>query len=274
MKPWPRIFAGCTLLATHWLSGCASTSDGTPAGSGAAGGSGDASGDAGAGGLPACASGAVTFGICFVSDADVLPIPGPSDDSGTSTTGAASIEEVGSGVAPAQCEDARVFGTRGPSEWWFRAKAADGRVWTFGLHGLGAPLPLSQGDSVTLELRYKGSEIGGFGPPWGHLQLLDASAVPLLWAYTRGRLQGTPWLSLTRGAAVCELVQPGTCDIRRHEVGVALNGETATLAPFSAADVGGYHVALGQDVEGRPEGAAGCDDYYGESFDAVAVKLP
>jgi hypothetical protein len=240
-------------------------------GTGGSAGSGASTGTAGTVGttppLPACVGGTPSFGICFMSDADVLPLPALSQDQGVSTTGVAAIVGVGTGSAPASCESARAFGVRGTSDWWFQAKAADNHVWTIGVHGLGnAPL-VHKDDTVTLNLVWRGYQISGFGPPYGELQLSDASATPLLWASADKNT--TTWLTLTPGAATCAFTN--SCDVSRSDVVASINGSTTTVPSFGAAYLGGYYLAVGQSVK---TAANQCSDYFGPGLAAAAAKVP
>jgi hypothetical protein len=240
------------------------------AGSGGNGGSGGDGGSGGSTSLPICASGAVAFGVCFTSDADVLPLPSVPNDRGTSTTGAATIVDVGTGPAPAQCESARAFGARGTSDWWFQAKAADNHVWTIGVRGLGnAPL-VQKNDTVTLNLDWRGYTLGvGFGHPWGELQLSDAAATPLLWASSDK--DTTTWVSLTAGAASCAFND--VCDITRNDVVASVNGSQATLPSYGTTSLGGYYLVVGQSVRTTPMGPSQCQDNFGPAFEAAAAKV-
>src|SRR4029077_16235998 len=93
--------ANCGSLAGSFIDGTAGTGDGT--GGGAQGGWGGGSTWLE---LPQCATGPVTFGACFVSDADSPPPPA-NQDPGVSSTESVTVEAVGSGSAPAGCERAR-----------------------------------------------------------------------------------------------------------------------------------------------------------------------
>jgi len=247
---------------------------GTIGGAGSSGAAGTigAAGTGGAAALPTC------DGVCFVSDADTLPIPAAPLDDGTSTMGIATIEGVGVGGAPAQCESARLFGGTGSSTWWFQARAADGHLWTVGVHGLNATPLVQTGDQVIFNLSYRGYQISGFGPPLGQLQLLDAGGAPLLWAYVSnstplpgGSPPGPSWVTIVRAAPVCNF-PPSSCDATRYGDNVTVSAaQMVTLAPGGSADLGGFHVAIGQDVKARCSGSI---DYFGEAFYAAAAKLP
>jgi hypothetical protein len=222
-----------------------------------------------------CADGAPRFGICFINDADVLPLPQPAvNDRGTRTNGpsAATIVAVGTGTPPAQCENARVFGSRGASEWWFQAQTAD-RLWTIGVHGLGTAPQINTNDSVTLDLDWTGATAGtAYGPPKGHLQLSNAAATPLLWSAALAgslSLHDAGWLRLEGGAAACTVTD--LCADSGFAVVVTVNGSSATLPPFGDANLGGYKVAAGALIGSR---SFRCHDYFGEPFAAAAAKLP
>src|SRR5262245_36937013 len=68
---------------------------------GGGGGRGGAGGLGGVPNLPACPSGAPTFSVCVVNNADVLPLPNMSRD--TITAAAVTVEAVGTCAAPAPC---------------------------------------------------------------------------------------------------------------------------------------------------------------------------
>ena len=111
-------------------------------------GGGATGGFASAPGLPACPTGTPTFSVCVVSDADVLPFPDTAQWHDSVVAGAATVEAVGMGAAPAQCPTARVFGAATSSDWWLQARTTGGVLWTIGLGGLGnAPL-VQAGDAV------------------------------------------------------------------------------------------------------------------------------
>lgn len=229
-----------------------------------------------------CASSAPPFGVCFVSDADVLPVPQYvwNDHLGTRTKGpsAATIVAVGTGAAPAQCESARWFGARGASDWWFQARTAD-RLWTIGVHGLGNASVVRENDNVTLDLDWRGTTDSGFGPPSGHLQLSDAAATPLLWSSATygsntenyGAGYGPSWLKITPGVQVCSTAD--FCDDGGYDAVFTVNGAVATLPPSGAADVGGYHVANGALIKKRLV-TMSCYDYFGPPYAAGAAKIP
>jgi hypothetical protein len=216
--------------------------------------------------------GAPSFGVCFVSDADVLPLPTPVfNDKGTSTTGAATIVDVGTGAAPASCEDARVFGARGTSDWWFQAKAANNRVWTIGVRGLGNVPLVHKTDAVTLNLNWRGYGPGvGVGNPYGELQLQDAADAPLLWASSDKNT--TSWVALAAGPAECDVT--AVCNGDRHAVLANVNGSTATVPSFGSAYLSGFFLAVGQSVNSLGMLPGQCPDYYPPPFEAAAAKVP
>ena len=112
------------------------------------------------------------------------------------------------------------------------------------------------------------------GPPAGQLQLSDAAATPLLWSVaTAGSLimSGPGWLTFARGAdLLCRTTD--TCDIGGYDVVFTVNGAMATLPPFGAADIGGYHVANGALIMGASPPR--CYDSYGQAYAVGATKLP
>ena len=230
----------------------------------------DTGGTGGSGGsvpLPACPANAPTFGICIGNDAEGSA-PASLD---THTSGAATIEAVGSAVAPVSCRYGRAIGKWGPSDWWFQARSADNRLWTIGVQGLAGSTPLvSTGDVVTLDVDWKGSCIGPancFSD--GRLQLSDATGTPLLWAGRRSILRAFPndqtWISFAAGDYVCGT--GGTfCDMRQSNVVATVNGSSTTLPPFGAASVGGYFVG----VTYFPAGLCGDS---APPFDAAAAKV-
>ena len=245
---------------------------GSPAGGGALGGS-AGSGGTGTGGsspLALCQDGVTPFGVCFVNDADVLPLPPASQDPGVEAMGDATVQDVGVGPAPASCESARVFGTRGTSEWWFEAKATDGHSWTIGMRGLGRVPLVKKGDRVTLDLYWLG-HAGTDGPPVGVVQLADASAKPLLWAGTTNAGFMTPWMYLHGGDPVCAF-RADSCDASRLEVVGAIDGNPVRIQPYSTAYVGPYFVAVGQPVR-IILGDVRCEGYLGRGFDAAITRV-
>src|SRR5262245_50913381 len=123
--------------------------------------------------LPACPANAPTFGVCIGNDAEGSSPPSLD----THTSGAATIEAVGSVVGPVACRYGRAIGKYGPSAWWFQARAADNRLWTIGVQGLGGSTPLvSKGDVVRLDVDWKTICAGPANcSPDGLLQLSDAA---------------------------------------------------------------------------------------------------
>jgi hypothetical protein len=237
------------------------------AGIGGIGGGGATGGTGGSGGsvpLPACTASGVTFGVCIGNDAE-----GTSPTSlDTHTSGAATIEAVGV-AAPVSCR--RAIGKGGPSDWWFQARAADNRLWTIGVQGLGGSTPLvRQGDVVTLDADWK---TGCAGPANcfsdGRLQLSDAAGTPLLWAGARSILGAFPnptWISFAAGDYVCGSVDM-YCDRRERNVSATVNGSSMTLPPDGAASIGGYLVEAPSHFP-----ASLCGD-SGPNFLAAAVKV-
>jgi hypothetical protein len=205
---------------------------------------------------------------------DGLPAPN-AWDTGTSTSGQASITDVGVGSAPAGCESGRVFGRQAPSDWWFQAHAMDGKLWTICVHGMGSVPAIAQGDVVLLDVDYKAGVFFGFGPAQGNLEVRDAAGTSMLAGVSDSRARGTRTIDLVRGAPVCAFAQStsSTCLAggTRNEVVATTNGETITLPPFAVGDVGGYRLAIGQDF--AAVAPPRCTDYFGEQFVAAAVKL-
>jgi len=213
------------------------------------------------------------FGVCFVSDADTLPLPPPTHDTVPQMMVATVVQDVGLGPAPASCESARVIGTRGISDWWVQMKATDGRLWTIGVRGLGNVPPVKKGDQVALSLFYSGTLLHvGYGPPDGELQLSDASARPLLWAGTTNNGFMTSWMYLGRGDVVCSF-PADSCDVSRFDIAGAIDGRPVRLPAFGTAYSGAYFVAAGQAV--RPVvDETRCPNYGGRSFDAAIIRVP
>jgi hypothetical protein len=223
-------------------------------------------------GLPACAVGdSFAFGVCVVSDQDVLPLPSVSIDVGVHTSGVATVQDVGTGPAPASCQNARVFGARHASTWWIQLMTADGHLWTVGVQGLGDTPLLGKADTVSFEFTYRGSQISGFGPPEANLQLSRATDGPLLWAHASNQPKGTDWLQLVTGKSVCAFSLG--CGDSVNEVTATVNGATATLAPFGTANIGGYAVGTGRALLWHHQDPA-CADYMGDAFDVAAAKIP
>jgi hypothetical protein len=245
----------------------------------AAGGIGGVVGTGGAGGLPmvpACASGTPTFSVCIVSNADLLPL---SDTAHDSIAGAAAtVEAVGTGSAPAQCQTARIFGAATGSDWWVQVRTADQVLWTIGLGGLGNAVKVKAGDSVTFNLTYGRAPANGAVPAgplrsYGSVQLSDSAGTPLLWAGSS--TFGMPWLSLIRGQPVCNLsTAQFDCPATRYEVMATVNGAFATIPPFGTAYAGGYFVAVGEYDVGFPASQTSCAFDAPPPFAAAAVKAP
>ncbi len=240
------------------------------AGNCARGGSSGPTGAGGTGGsapLPACTATAATFGVCFVNDAED-PNRLPFD---ASTSGAATVEAIGSGYAPASCRERHAVGIRNESDWWIQARAADNRLWTIGVSGLGAGAPaIHVGDTVSLVIDWHNSTaVPGAVGANGNLQLSDAAGTPLLWAGSSawGATQ-TPnpstWISFAPGGAACAetcAVNPGN----RTDVIATVNGSSTTLPPDGAATLSGYSLAATYF-------ASLCGD-YAPPFEAAAVKV-
>ena len=234
------------------------------------GGQGGATGIGGSGGavtLPACPAHDLTFAVCIANDTE----PATSLIE-THTSGAATIEAVGSGATPGPCLYERVIGAGGrPSHWWFQARAADNRLWTIGVQGLGGSTPLvSRGDVVTLAVDWK---VICAGPAncWndGLLQLSDAAGTPLLWARSQPMFSAAPpvaptWISCTAGDYVCGSGDT-FCDMRESNVIATVNGSSMTLPPYGSASVGGYFVQVTSFAAGL------CGDSM-PVFEAAAAK--
>jgi hypothetical protein len=189
---------------------------------------------------------------------------------------AATVEAVGTGAAPAQCQSARVFGAATSSDWWLQVRTADRKLWTIGVGGLGNTVMIKAGDSVTLDLVYQYTPAGGF---WqmpaaisGHLQLSNATGTPLLWAGLNSFSSGT-WLSLMSGQALCDQ-KTGLCPSTRYEIMATINGSVATLAPFSATSLAGYHLAVGEYAIVRQIIHTECAFMGPPALAAAAVKMP
>jgi len=223
--------------------------------------------------LPVCQDGVTPFGVCFVNDADTFPLPSGAQDTISQTMAATTVQEVGLGAAPASCESARVFGTRGTSDWWLQAKAGDGRLWTIGVRGLGNAPPAKKGDQVALTLFWNGTLRGlGYGPPSGELQLSDPSGRPLLWAGSINTGFMTTWMYLGRGDAACSF-PADSCDMTRFNVAGAIDNQPVRMPPFGGAYIGSYFVAVGQPVSPVVDDTR-CANYGGRSFDAAIVRVP
>lgn len=241
------------------------TAGGGTAGIGGTSGGGATGGTGGSAPLPACTANALTFGVCIANDAE-----GTSPTSlDTHTSGAATIEAVGSVAAPGSCR--RAIGRGGPSDWWFQARAADDRLWTIGVQGLGGSTPLvSKGDVVTLDADWKTTCAGPancFSD--ARLQLSDAAGTPLLWAGRRSIVGSFPddqtWISFKGGDYACGSVDM-YCDRRERNVIATVNGSSMTLPPYGAASIGGYFV----EVTSIPAGLCGDS---GPPFHAAAAKV-
>ena len=205
---------------------------------------GGTTGSGGSGGslpLPACTVGGPGFGVCAVNDAEARPTT-----TNAHTSGAATIEAVGSGAAPVVCPTERVIGVGGPSNWWFQARAADNRLWTISVLGLAGSMPIVRtGDVVTLDLDWRASVLIQGGDSTGQMRLADATGTPLLWAgakYNSGPDDPT-WISFAGGDYVCGSADPA-CDERQGNVIATVNGSSMTLPPHGAASIGGYFVQV------------------------------
>ena len=256
------------------LSGAGNCARGGTGGSGGSGGTtgAGATGVGGSGGsapLPECAQVAVAFGVCFVNDAEDRT----RFDFTAQTSGTATIEAVGSGNAPASCRDWRAVGIRNPSDWWIQARAADKRLWTMGVNGLGSTPPVRVGDTVTLDVDWRiNTTIPGAVTYNGKLQLSDAAGTPLLWAESRafGGLGSIPdpstWISFASGGAACSA---GPCfadqQMIRSNVIATVNGNSATLPPNGVASLDNY--TLGVTAFSNL-----CGD-YAPPFEAAAAKV-
>jgi hypothetical protein len=263
--------------------GAAGTGGGGTGGGGTGGGGTGGGGTGGLGGaamLPACPTGTPTFSVCVVSDADVMPFPDagiggmPWSDS---VMAAAAVEAVGMGAAPAQCRNARVFGAEIDSDWWLQVRTTNNVLWTIGLGGLGNAPVVQAGQSVRLDLEYLQTIPFMQNPRYeGYVQLSDTGGTPLLWAGSN-RFSAS-WLSLTAGQPLCNYAS-GPCRNTQYDVIATVNGSAATVAPFSAAYLGGYYLAVGQYY--LPSGVGGGSGSHTEcaftappAFAAAAVKAP
>jgi hypothetical protein len=200
------------------------------------------------------------FGVCFTSDAS-----DPGSD--MHINGPATIEAVGSGVAPAGCKDGGYFGLRTPNQWWLQARTADNHLWTIGVLGLGGNTPLVRtGDVVTLALDWLGwSGTYMYRDPVGQIQLLDAAGTPVLWAGSDA--EPPSWLSFAPGDYACKGGTFFCADKGQKSVIATVNGSTMTLPPFGGASLGGYFVQVTMFyVE-----LCGDVQYY---FAAAAAKIP
>jgi hypothetical protein len=249
-------------------------------------GGGGMGGFAGAPMLPVCPTATPTFSVCVVSDADVLPFPATATWRDSVMAAAATVEAVGVGAAPAQCANARVFGAATSSDWWVQVRTAGGVLWTIGLGGLGDAPVVHAGDAVRLDLDYwRTTTMPGLPMPSGHVQLSNTAGTPVLWAglnFSSGVTwlspSGVTWLSLAVGQPLCGY-ESGLCPVRRYDVIATVNGSVATVAPFSAVDLGGYYLAVGQfDLRGGGGGTGGghteCAFNLPPPVAAAAVKAP
>ena len=222
-----------------------------------------------ASGLPACTVFGPTFGVCVVNDMDVLGPESPLPFYGvTNTSGPATIEAVGSGAAPAQCQLARWFGLDRPSQWWLQARAADNRLWTIGVLGLGDSTPLIRaGDAVTLDFDWDGpGEAAGSRGPHAQLQLSDAAGAPLLWAGANA--PASTWISFTAGEDVCAGSTACASGMAtQRNVIATVNGSSMTLPPFGAASLGSYIL---QVTEFEPRCPGGD---FEPNFQAAAARV-
>jgi hypothetical protein len=144
--------------------------------------------------------------------------------------------------------DARVFGAPASSDRWLQVRTANDVVWTIGLAGLGTAPVVQVGQSVTLDLELVNARPG---PPTiqnpsynGYVQLSDSDGTPLLWAGI-DRYRAT-WLSLAMGEPLCRHGASLNCPITRYDVRATINGTVATVAPFSAVNLAGYTLAVGE----------------------------
>jgi len=248
-------------------------------GTGVIGGTGGIGGIAGAGGMrPTCPAGTATFSVCVVNDADTLPLTGGVDAGERHdlvTAAPATVEAIGTGAAPAQCQNARVFGAGASSDWWVQVRTGDSKLWTIGVGGLGNTALVKVGDTVTLDLvyQYTPSGFGQMAPAIsGNVQLSNAAGTPLLWAGSNSYSGGT-WLSLKSGQALCDQVT-GICPTTRFDVMATINGSVATLPPFSATDLGGYHLEVGEYAVVLKIIHTECAFTGPPAFAAAAVKTP
>lgn len=254
------------------------------AGTGGLGAAGGAIGGTGGGSLPECAAGAPAFTVCAVSSADVLPLAygsggggGSSDMSRDSVVAAdATVEAIGTGVAPAPCQTARLFGAAASSDWWLQVRTADTNLWTIGVHGLGNAPAIQIGDRVTLDVQLQRSTAASpyFNPEQkrsvGFVQLADATGTPLVWAGSDSN-PGT-WLSLSPGRPGC--ANSGGCTVTKYEVTATVNGSVAILQPYGAAHIGGYSLAIGENSSYRPAFQTECAFYSPPQFAAAALREP
>jgi hypothetical protein len=237
-----------------------------------------------------CPAGSLTFGVCVVSSADVLPLP---DGSGGATGGAAgghqdsitaaagTVEAVGTGAAPARCQDARIFGAAGSSDRWLQVRTADNVLWTIGLRGFGDAPVVEAGDAVRFDLNYRrytptfaGPITQGLPRTDGYVQLSATAGTPLLWAGSNS--YSATWLSFAMGQPLCD--RTAGCPYTRYDVRATVDGSAATVAPFSTVNVAGYTLAVGEygvPNLSLPTGSHTACAFEGSPpFVAAAVKAP
>jgi len=238
------------------LSGAGNCARGGTGGGGPGGG-----GTGGSAPLPACTLFGPMFSVCFAND---MEQPATTTDLRLTTSGAATIEAIGSGAAPASCVSAHGIGTRGAGPWWIQARAADNRLWTIGAAGLGtATPPVRVGDTVSLDLDWhEYSVVPASWEKQGRLQISDATGTPLLWAGADAAAE--PWISFTAGDYVCAS-NDTPCDTGMKNVTAIVNGTSITMPPFCAASVGGYFLQVTRF-------SRLCGDYH-EAFEAAAVRV-
>jgi endoglucanase len=123
-------------------------------------------GSAGTGGATVCPTGSPAFSVCAVSSADTLPLAvangaggGPEMSRDTVVAAPATVEAIGTGTSPAQCQSARLFGAVASSDWWLQVRTADAKLWTIGVHGLGDAPGIQTGDHVTLDVQIQRSRV-------------------------------------------------------------------------------------------------------------------
>jgi hypothetical protein len=221
---------------------------------------GGAGGNGGTTPLPACTVFGPAFGVCFAND---MEQPTTTTDLRLTTSGAATIESVGAGAAPASCVSAHGIGTTGSGQWWIQARAADNRLWTIGAAGLGAATPpVRVGDTVSLDLNWR--EYSVVPAAWqteGKLQVADAAGTPLLWA---GANAAETWISFANGDYACA-ANNTPCDTGMRNVIATVNGSSVTLPPYGAASVGDYSVRV-------THFSPFCGDYQ-QPFEAAAARV-
>jgi hypothetical protein len=211
----------------------------------------------GTGGTPHCPAGAPAFSVCAVSSADVLPLTigaaGAGGAAQDAVVGAsATVEAIGTGAAPAQCQSARLFGSAASSDWWLQVRTADTTLWTIGVHGLGNPPDIQIGDHVALDVRIRRYSPSDLSDPLadrrskstGYIQLSSATGTPLVWAGSDADMP--TWLTLARGQPLCDYM-PGSCNLTRYAVLATINGSSMTMQPFGTAHIGDYSFAIGED---------------------------